>query len=36
VDTDPSFQPGPELRAKLENEVKNWSAFIDAKGVKIQ
>jgi tripartite-type tricarboxylate transporter receptor subunit TctC len=36
VDTDPSFQPGPALRTKLENEVKNWSSFIDAKGIKIQ
>jgi tripartite-type tricarboxylate transporter receptor subunit TctC len=36
VDTDSSFQPGPALRTKLENEVKNWSAFIDAKGIKIQ
>ena len=35
VDTDPSFAPGPALRAKLETEIKNWSAFMDAKGIKI-
>jgi len=34
VDTDPSFAPGPALRTKLENEIKNWTAFIDAKGIK--
>ncbi|MCX7313085.1 MAG: tripartite tricarboxylate transporter substrate-binding protein [Alphaproteobacteria bacterium] len=36
VDTDPSFAPGPALRVKLENEIKNWSAFIDAKGIKVE
>jgi tripartite-type tricarboxylate transporter receptor subunit TctC len=35
VDTNPSFAPGPALRTKLENEIKNWSAFIDAKGIRI-
>ena len=30
----PNFQPGPELSKKLENEIKNWTAFIDAKGIK--
>lgn len=34
VDTDPSFAPGPALRAKLANEIKNWSTFINAKGIK--
>ena len=36
VDTDPSFAPGPALRIKLENEIKNWSDFIDAKGIKVE
>lgn len=36
VDTDPSFAPGPALKVKLENEIKNWSAFIDAKGIKVE
>ena len=36
VDTDPSFAPGPALRTKLENEINNWSKFIDAKGIKIE
>jgi tripartite-type tricarboxylate transporter receptor subunit TctC len=36
VDTDPSFAPGPALRTKLETEIKNWSRFIDAKGIKVE
>jgi tripartite-type tricarboxylate transporter receptor subunit TctC len=36
VDTDPSFAPGPALTVKLENEIKNWSVFIDAKGIKVE
>ncbi len=36
VDTDPSFAPGPALKIKLENEIKNWSAFVDAKGIKVE
>jgi tripartite-type tricarboxylate transporter receptor subunit TctC len=36
VDTDPSFEPGPALKVKLENEIKNWSVFIDAKGIKVE
>jgi tripartite-type tricarboxylate transporter receptor subunit TctC len=35
VDTDPTFAPGPALTVKLENEIKNWSRFIDAKGIKV-
>jgi tripartite-type tricarboxylate transporter receptor subunit TctC len=36
VDTDPSFAPGAALKVKLENEIKNWSKFIDAKGIKVE
>jgi tripartite-type tricarboxylate transporter receptor subunit TctC len=36
VDTDPSFAPGPALRAQLEREITNWSKFIDAKGIKVE
>ncbi len=36
VDTDPSFAPGPALKTKLENEIANWTKFIDAKGIKVQ
>jgi tripartite-type tricarboxylate transporter receptor subunit TctC len=36
VGTDPSFAPGPALRAKLEREIANWSKFIDAKGIKVE
>ena len=35
ADTEASFAPGTALRAKLENEIKNWSAFIDAKGIRV-
>jgi tripartite-type tricarboxylate transporter receptor subunit TctC len=36
VDTDPSFAPGTALKVKLENEIRNWSKFIDAKGIKVE
>jgi tripartite-type tricarboxylate transporter receptor subunit TctC len=36
VDTESTFAPGAALKVKLENEVKNWSAFMDAKGIKIE
>ena len=36
VDTEPSFAPGPALKVKLENEIKNWSKFIDDKGIKVE
>ncbi|MEW6453154.1 MAG: tripartite tricarboxylate transporter substrate binding protein [Pseudomonadota bacterium] len=36
VDTNPTFAPGAALRAKLENEIKNWSTFIDSKGIKVE
>ena len=34
LDITPDFAPGPALRTKLENEIKNWTKFIDAKGIK--
>jgi tripartite-type tricarboxylate transporter receptor subunit TctC len=34
VGTDPTFASGKVLQAKLENEIKNWSTFIDAKGIR--
>jgi tripartite-type tricarboxylate transporter receptor subunit TctC len=36
VGTDPSFAPGPALRATLEREIANWTRFIDAKGIKVE
>jgi tripartite-type tricarboxylate transporter receptor subunit TctC len=36
VGTDPSFGTGASLKAKLENEIKNWSKFIDEKGIKVE
>ena len=35
VDTDSSFGTGSELSVKLQNEIKNWTAFMDAKGIKV-
>src|SRR5262245_14796393 len=34
LDITPDFVPAPVLRDKLEREIKNWTAFIDAKGIK--
>jgi len=34
LDITPDFAPGPVLRAKLENEIRNWTKFIDEKGIK--
>jgi len=34
VDTNTKFESAPALKVKLENEIKNWTAFIDAKGIK--
>ncbi len=34
LDITPDFAPAPLLRSKLENEIKNWTRFIDAKGIK--
>src|SRR5215467_12559543 len=34
LDITPDFAPAPVLRAKLENEIRNWTKFIDEKGIK--
>jgi tripartite-type tricarboxylate transporter receptor subunit TctC len=34
LDITPDFAPAPMLRARLESEVKNWTKFIDEKGIK--
>ena len=36
VGNDPSFGTGASLKVKLENEIKNWSKFIDDKGIKVE
>jgi tripartite-type tricarboxylate transporter receptor subunit TctC len=36
LDISPEFTPGPELRVKLENEIRNWTKFIDQKGIKAE
>ena len=36
LDITPEFIPGPALHAKLEDEIKNWTKFIDAKGIKAE
>jgi len=34
LDITPDFAPGRVLRNTLENEIKNWTKFIDQKGIK--
>ena len=34
LDITPDFAPAPVLRIRLENEINNWSKFIDEKGIK--
>jgi len=34
LDITPEYAPGPVLSAKLASEIRNWSAFIDAKNIK--
>jgi len=34
LDITPDFGSGPALRTRLENEIKNWTKFIDEKGIK--
>jgi len=34
LDIEPGYEPGSVLRVKLENEIRNWSKFIDEKGIK--
>jgi tripartite-type tricarboxylate transporter receptor subunit TctC len=36
LDITPDFLPGPQLHARLEAEIKNWTTFIDAKGIKAE
>jgi hypothetical protein len=34
LDITPDFAPGSALRTRLETEIKNWTRFIDAKGIR--
>jgi len=34
LDITPDFAPGPALKARLEAEIKNWTRFVDAKGIR--
>ncbi|MFY9817897.1 MAG: tripartite tricarboxylate transporter substrate binding protein [Pseudolabrys sp.] len=34
LDITPEFGPGAALQMRLQNEIKNWSTFIEAKGLK--
>ena len=34
LDIEPAYAPGTVLKTKLENEIANWSKFIDAHGIK--
>ena len=34
LDIAPDFAPAPALRVRLESEIRNWTKFIDEKGIK--
>jgi tripartite-type tricarboxylate transporter receptor subunit TctC len=34
LDIEPAYEPGSALRTKLENEITNWTKFIDQHGIK--
>jgi tripartite-type tricarboxylate transporter receptor subunit TctC len=34
LDIEPDYAPGPALKVKLENEIANWTRFIDEHGIK--
>jgi tripartite-type tricarboxylate transporter receptor subunit TctC len=34
LDIEPDYAPGPALKVKLENEIANWTKFIDEHGIK--
>lgn len=34
LDITPGFAPAPVLRTKLENEIRNWTTFIDRHGIR--
>jgi len=36
LDIDPAYAPAPALRAKLANEIANWTKFIDEHGIKAE
>ena len=36
LDIEPAYAPASSLRTKLENEITNWTKFIDAHGIKAE
>jgi tripartite-type tricarboxylate transporter receptor subunit TctC len=36
LDITPDVIDGPAMQMKLANEIKNWTRFIDAKGIKAE
>jgi tripartite-type tricarboxylate transporter receptor subunit TctC len=36
LDITPDLVPGPAMHRKLDAEIKNWTRFIDAKGIKAE
>ena len=34
LDIEPGYAPGNVMKKKLENEIANWTKFIDAHGIK--
>ena len=36
LDIEPAYAPGSVLKPKLENEIRNWTKFIDQKGIRTE
>jgi tripartite-type tricarboxylate transporter receptor subunit TctC len=36
LDIEPIYAPGAVLETKLKSEIKNWTKFIDDKGIKAE
>lgn len=36
LDIEPTYAPGDVLEKKLQNEIRNWTTFIDQKGIKAE
>ena len=34
LDITPDYAPGSALKTRLETEIKNWTRFVDAKGIR--
>jgi tripartite-type tricarboxylate transporter receptor subunit TctC len=36
LDVAPEYAPGSALQAKLQSEIRNWSAFVDERKIKAE